>query len=89
MRLKIVYDYGPAFNEVEVNTTDELMYYIKTFDIISIEEVVSPFKPNDTEFPNFWWNKDYCTKCGIHLDRTLGYVCQNVDCPNGLGPTIC
>lgn len=30
-----------------------------------------------------------CKKCGLDLSVSMGYCCQNADCPCGLGPTTC
>lgn len=30
-----------------------------------------------------------CPKCGIALDRVMGYCCSNPGCPTGLGPVMC
>lgn len=29
-----------------------------------------------------------CPTCGIELHSVMNYVCSNVDCPVGLGPTV-
>lgn len=45
---------------------------------------LSPYiNPNMRE----WYGN--CPKCGINLGQVMGYVCSNLDCPTGLGPTIC
>lgn len=31
----------------------------------------------------------FCKKCRIDISNTMGYVCPNSDCPNGMGPTTC
>lgn len=30
-----------------------------------------------------------CSKCGMDFSGVTGYVCNNMDCPMGMGPTIC
>lgn len=32
---------------------------------------------------------DHCTKCGLQLNKVMGYVCPNADCPTGLGSPMC
>lgn len=32
-----------------------------------------------------WSNVNKCSKCGMVLTGTMGYVCQNFPCPSGLG----
>ena len=39
--------------------------------------------------PNPWAEKARCSKCGIDLNQSLGYCCQNMECPTGLGPVWC
>lgn len=30
-----------------------------------------------------------CTKCGISIDKVIGYSCPRSDCPCGMGPVTC
>lgn len=30
-----------------------------------------------------------CSLCGIRLDTVMGYVCSRINCPTGMGPTVC
>ena len=32
---------------------------------------------------------DNCPKCGLKLDRVMGYVCYQSGCPTGLGGPTC
>ena len=33
--------------------------------------------------------RSQCSKCGIPMDTVMGYVCNHIDCPTGLGPMVC
>lgn len=35
-----------------------------------------------------WNNVGKCEKCGLDLSSVMGYVCTNINCPTGLGPTV-
>lgn len=35
------------------------------------------------------YNTSVCPKCGISLQVVMGYSCPNLDCPTGMGPTMC
>ena len=40
--------------------------------------------------PGGYWNVPTgCPKCGLKFEGTMGYVCNRIDCPTGLGPAIC
>lgn len=39
----------------------------------------NPYKPTTT------WIPSNCAKCGLTLDRVMGYVCPHMGCPTGLG----
>lgn len=30
-----------------------------------------------------------CPKCGVDFSGVMGYSCQNIDCPMGVGPILC
>ncbi len=35
------------------------------------------------------FNPSNCSKCGLKLEQTMGYVCTNYPCPTGLGGAWC
>ena len=37
----------------------------------------------------YWPKPNSCHKCGLKFEGTMGYVCNQIDCPTGLGPAIC
>lgn len=39
--------------------------------------------------PNIFKIPSSCAKCGIQLDRVMGYVCSQSGCPTGLGGPQC
>ena len=39
--------------------------------------------------PTPFQSTSICTKCGLKLDKVMGYVCSMPDCPTGLGPIMC
>lgn len=60
--------------------------------VASLEERVR----NAEKFvPGGYWNVPQwavptaCSKCGLKIEGTMGYVCNRNDCPTGLGPAIC
>lgn len=63
-----------------------------TSDSLNIPRVDMPVLPS---IPTPWFDSvpafDYksCPKCGIALDKVMGYCCQNANCPTGLGPVMC
>lgn len=50
-------------------------------------DVVEPQIP-DHEFPKFEI-KPECSKCGLKLEKVMGYCCPQSQCPCGLGSTVC
>jgi hypothetical protein len=48
----------------------------------------SPYQPFPTYTPPVL-NPVRCTKCGIELHTSMGYVCNDIECPTGLGPVRC
>lgn len=32
---------------------------------------------------------EFCPRCGIEMKGVMGYVCNRIDCPTGLGPVMC
>lgn len=59
----------------------------------SVEQLQHQWKKTVQEMeekinPDLWGTKN-CSKCGIKLDTVMGYCCPRLDCPTGLGPTIC
>ena len=53
----------------------------------------SPYDPwNPLPLPNSQpqtVENNKCSKCGIELHQTMGYVCGHPDCPTGLGTPWC
>lgn len=49
----------------------------------------APYVPARPYAPVPGWPEDRrnCAKCGINMVGAMGYVCQNMDCPSGCGPT--
>lgn len=47
-----------------------------------------PFLPSPTWPPTFT-SKPSCGECGLVLEGVMGYVCNHVPCPTGLGGPIC
>jgi len=35
------------------------------------------------------YTKPTCSKCGLVLDGAMCYSCPTIDCPAGMGPTVC
>jgi hypothetical protein len=33
--------------------------------------------------------KPTCSKCGLVLDKVMSYSCPHMECPTGMGPTVC
>lgn len=33
--------------------------------------------------------KATCSRCGMDFSGVTGYVCNNMDCPMGMGPVVC
>ncbi len=64
------------------------------FDKLGIKEVTEPHNPWEPKItpmtPTSPWlhQSKSCSKCGLNLEGVIGYVCPNVDCPVGLGPTM-
>ena len=50
------------------------------------DEFPKPFDPN--KIPK-WEPVTQCSKCGLKLDKIMGYVCTNYPCPCGLGGAWC
>lgn len=42
---------------------------------------LDPYYPPNTQT----WVPSKCPTCGLVLDTVMGYVCNNVNCPTGLG----
>ena len=57
--------------------------------------IPAPFPTTDDWIIKYDDNKDQCSVCGLKFTDSLGrplvmgYVCNNLNCPTGLGPTIC
>lgn len=52
------------------------------------QRVTQPYGPTIPYQP-FQWPTDQCTRCGLKLDKVMGYVCPVPNCPTGLGPVMC
>lgn len=49
-----------------------------------------PSEPVPYKDPPMPWDPlSTCPKCGIDIHRVMGYVCNNIPCPVGLGGPIC
>jgi hypothetical protein len=44
-----------------------------------------PYIPSDPYTPTF----TKCSKCGLNLEKVMGYVCPNNPCPCGMGGVYC
>lgn len=63
-----------------------------TSDSLDIPHIGMPTLPSiPTPWINEWTPIDYkhCPKCGIQLDKVMGYCCPQPNCPTGLGPIMC
>lgn len=75
---------------------EELENKIKNF-----KGFIYPPSPKSLDFENPWRMPDInpinnpwkppltCNKCGLDLSGITGYCCQDINCPSGLGPTLC
>lgn len=63
---------------------------IQGYEFVDMLKQVSDGYQKDVphETPNMW-NPHTCPKCGIQLDRVMGYCCPNIFCPTGMGPVTC
>lgn len=52
------------------------------------QRVTQPYGPTTPHQP-FQWPTNQCTRCGLQLDKVMGYVCPQPNCPTGLGPVMC
>ena len=52
---------------------------------ISVDPVFPPFP--DYAPSDHGAVLDHCSKCGLPMYGTMGYACQQVNCPTGMGPT--
>lgn len=48
-----------------------------------------PYTSPMPSIPPIYQQPSTCTKCGLKLDKVMGYVCSMPDCPTGLGPIMC
>lgn len=48
----------------------------------------SPFVPDSPWITPVYVPKT-CSKCGLKLEKVMGYSCPHIDCPVGLGPVMC
>lgn len=49
----------------------------------------TPWNPSQPYGPLINTPKQSCPKCGITLDKVMGYCCPNNPCPTGLGGVYC
>lgn len=83
--LKILNDQGERIKALE---NEDI------FDKLGIKKVTEPPNPWEPKItpmtPTSPWlhQSKSCSKCGLNLEGVIGYVCPNVDCPVGLGPTM-
>ena len=49
-----------------------------------------PYRPSYPRYPTYPVPvPNNCSLCGLELGKVMGYCCPNIECPTGLGPTIC
>lgn len=63
----------------------------KRIDTIEhLQRATQPYGPTTIPYQPFQWQGvNQCTKCGLQLDKVMGYVCPQPNCPTGLGPVMC
>jgi len=74
--------YIKRLDKIERDLSWVIQYMLKKDQSVS----PPPYIPTTTFPPNL--AKDTCPKCGIDISGPIGYVCQDINCPVGLGPTI-
>jgi len=62
----------------------DVLDYKTTLDVIG----PSPYIPNTPDTPQLV-PEIKCSKCGMNFEGSMGYVCNDLNCPMGCGPTIC
>lgn len=49
---------------------------------------MKPIGPSEWPLPQPSWYGN-CSKCGLKLEGSMGYVCNQPQCPTGLGGSWC
>lgn len=83
------------------NDGDEVRSITYISDIAKLENNIDNSNNAIEQLPNvrvvdnpsdpmlLWGDNTKCSKCGLEINHVTGYCCSRVDCPTGLGPTIC